>query len=1291
MGIPKFFRWISERYPLISQLIEGDKIPEFDNLYLDMNGVVHMCTHKDTNDTSFRLSEEEMFMAIFNYIELLFEKVKPKQLFFMAIDGVAPRAKMNQQRSRRFKTALDAENARKKAIKEGVELPKEPPFDTNAITPGTEFMSRLSKQLHYFVSKKVSEDSRWQNIDIILSGHEVPGEGEHKIMEYIRASKSQVGYNPNTRHCLYGLDADLIMLGLLSHDPHFCLLREEVTFGPSRNKPKEIFHQNFFLLHLSLVREYLEMEFKDMKKDISFKYDFERILDDFILLCIFVGNDFLPNIPQLHINEGALSFMFEAYKKALPNCRDYITFSGTINLEHLRFLLKELMAIEFKAFETQNDDLLYLESKQINGNGKKKNSKDAMKMNEQQKLIFQSIEEFVLKARADGNTLMKWEIPYNLIESNAEFIEDTAGKLALIYKVIDSPQGKLISLSIPQELDSSESDEEADFALQRVLKQFREASIVDNEKESKSQNKQSVVVLEKFNEWKDSYYKEKFGFGLNSTEKLTDLCENYVEGLQWVLNYYYKGISSWSWFFRYHYAPRVSDISKGLGVKLDFKLGNPFRPFEQLMGVLPDLSNKLIPQPYRYLMSDTSSPILDFYPKEFELDMNGKKMDWEAVVKIPFVDEQRLLKAMKPLESKLTEEEKQRNSFGEMIKFSFDKDMDSRYESSMELSFPEILHNHCRKSVYHFPLMEGRVFRSVLCEGVGLGAEALAGFPTLKNIPYTAELTTRHHVNVFQQDSRREAMIVTLEDIYEEIPTDQLAQTRLNNKIYLGWPYLHEGKVVSIADDNFKYEVLMVNGSHQIISKPQTPADIQNLDLKRADIQRYYARLGVNIGEINVVATVKLLKGMKQMLNGSIVKHYDDDPDRMVDAALQATLTSVTNEDERYKEKAALKMSEQFPIGTRGFYMGETAYCQPAQVIEIKGSHHGDVYILKSKSEDMTFGNFIASSESKKMKYFPSFVLSKELQIPPLLLSKITSSFTVLNSEKSQQSTNIGLNLKFEAKKEKVLGYTRRSPTGWEFSDRAKDLILQYKTKFPDLFQGLIRNLHTDRPTISTVLKISEDKAKSRLDEIKAFLKASGAKEADRVSLDSERLLTESVRMIEAAVDKMLENVPEPEAILEQNVPQGSLLKPSDAVHRLGNQKFLLGDRVVYVKDTGNVPIATKGTIIGITTSYARKILDVVWDQTFLAGIDFSGRCSAHRGMIVESSAVVNLTNKQLVYKPHGFNSDSLGRHSNGIGYSKNNSSNTIGSRGRGDGYRGRGGRGRGDFKRGTSAKKHSN
>ena len=105
-------------------------------LKLDMNGIIHNCTHKDDDSATHRVSEDKMFIQIFNYIEHLYGKIKPQKLFFMAIDGVAPRAKMNQQRARRFRTALDAERLRQEAIRKGVEMPAEPPFDSNCITPG---------------------------------------------------------------------------------------------------------------------------------------------------------------------------------------------------------------------------------------------------------------------------------------------------------------------------------------------------------------------------------------------------------------------------------------------------------------------------------------------------------------------------------------------------------------------------------------------------------------------------------------------------------------------------------------------------------------------------------------------------------------------------------------------------------------------------------------------------------------------------------------------------------------------------------------------------------------------------------------------------------------------------------------------------------------------------------------------------------------------------------------------------------------------------------------------------
>lgn len=102
-------------------------------------------------------------------------------------------------------------------------------------------------------------------------------------MDYIRYIRSEPEYDPNTRHCLYGLDADLIMLGLCTHEPHFSLLREEVRFGKKSSRHKNIPEQiSFFLLHLSLMREYLELEFNPVRDIIKFDFDIEHIIDDWV-------------------------------------------------------------------------------------------------------------------------------------------------------------------------------------------------------------------------------------------------------------------------------------------------------------------------------------------------------------------------------------------------------------------------------------------------------------------------------------------------------------------------------------------------------------------------------------------------------------------------------------------------------------------------------------------------------------------------------------------------------------------------------------------------------------------------------------------------------------------------------------------------------------------------------------------------------------------------------------------------------------------------------------------------
>jgi 5'-3' exoribonuclease 2 len=244
MGVPAFYRWLTEKFPKVvldilearAQSVNGEVIPvdltqpnpneiEFDNLYVDMNGLIHPCSHPEDRDPP--KSEAEMYANVMKYVDRLFSAVRPRRLLYLAIDGVAPRAKMNQQRSRRFRAAQDAKDRQKMldAVLEEIrdlgmapEQTKGAEWDSNVITPGTEFMYNLSVYIRFYILDRMNRYASWRNVQVIFSDANEPGEGEHKIMSFIRSQRSQPGYDPNMKHVIHGLDADLIMLALATHE-----------------------------------------------------------------------------------------------------------------------------------------------------------------------------------------------------------------------------------------------------------------------------------------------------------------------------------------------------------------------------------------------------------------------------------------------------------------------------------------------------------------------------------------------------------------------------------------------------------------------------------------------------------------------------------------------------------------------------------------------------------------------------------------------------------------------------------------------------------------------------------------------------------------------------------------------------------------------------------------------------------------------------------------------------------------------------------------------------------------
>ncbi|XP_013693341.2 5'-3' exoribonuclease 3-like [Brassica napus] len=699
MGVPAFYRWLAEKYPLIvsdvveeeAVEIEGIKIPvdtskpnpndlEYDNLYLDMNGIIHPCFHPE--DRPSPTTFEEVFQCMFDYIDRLFVMVRPRKLLYMAIDGVAPRAKMNQQRSRRFRSAKDASDAaaeeeklREEFEREGRKLPPKidsQVFDSNVITPGTEFMGVLSIALQYYVHLRLNHDVGWKNVKVILSDANVPGEGEHKIMSYIRLQRNIPGFDPNTRHCLYGLDADLIMLGLATHEVHFSILRE-VVFTPGQQdkcflcgqmghmaadcegkakkragefdeKGDGFVKKPYQFLHIWILREYLEFEMRIPNP--PFEIDLERIVDDFIFICFFVGNDFLPHMPTLEIREGAINLLMAVYKKEFRSLDGYLTDGCKPNLERVEQFIQAIGSFEDKIFQKRTR-LHQRQAERIKGDkARKRRMDDAAPTVQPESLV--PVERF------SGSRLASAPVPSPFQPSDG--VGSAPHQKARRLSSGSSIGAAIVDVENSLEPDENENKEELKTKLKELIREKSDAFNSDTHEEDK------VKLGEPG--WRERYYEEKFSVTtIEEMERIRkDVVLKYTEGLCWVMHYYMEGVCSWQWFYPYHYAPFASDL-KDLGeLDIKFELGTPFKPFNQLLGVFPAASSHALPERYRTLMTDPNSPIIDFYPTDFEVDMNGKRYSWQGIAKLPFIDERRLLEAVSEVEFTLTDEEKRRNS-----------------------------------------------------------------------------------------------------------------------------------------------------------------------------------------------------------------------------------------------------------------------------------------------------------------------------------------------------------------------------------------------------------------------------------------------------------------------------------------------------------------------------------------------------------------------------------------------------------------------------------------------------
>jgi 5'-3' exonuclease len=323
MGIKFFYKWLSQNY---KTCIRGFKKLEppadvvVDTFLIDMNGLFHNSAQRvfkygngAPKATIFRSKEQVKhtektqmmcFEDITKSLNDLVSIVKPRSTLVLAIDGVAPASKINQQRQRRFRSSM-AE------MQPGS-------FNPISITPGTAFMDALSHYIDWYIKKRISECDEWAKIKIVFSNEKQPGEGEHKLIEYIKRH----GKDDET-FCINALDADLVMLSLATFKPNFYLLREEQ------------FSREFDYSYVSIGKLRQELDNTLFWE----KCDRNMLVKDFILICFLCGNDFLPNIPSISILENGLDTMIHLYK---INGRHLVDSTNKIDLPAFKSFLHRI-------------------------------------------------------------------------------------------------------------------------------------------------------------------------------------------------------------------------------------------------------------------------------------------------------------------------------------------------------------------------------------------------------------------------------------------------------------------------------------------------------------------------------------------------------------------------------------------------------------------------------------------------------------------------------------------------------------------------------------------------------------------------------------------------------------------------------------------------------------------------------------------------------------------------------------------------------------------------------------
>ena len=545
MGIPSYFSHIVKEYRHIIKDMKS--IRHVTNFYLDSNSLIYDAVKNNPtyDKTKQKEYENELMNMVCAKIDYYVDTLKPRERVFIAFDGVAPVAKLSQQRDRRYKSwyttqiQRDLEGA---AYKES--------WNTSAITPGTDFMKKLNTHVTEYYEKKnryasttAATTTNTPSLKYIVSSSMESGEGEHKIFEYIR--KYPEYHNaPDTTTLIYGLDADLIMLTLnhlyITNNKNMYLFRDTPEFIKSIDSSLDA--NRDYLMDIPELANAIVNYMHEQGIEGCVEKDTLRAnrIKDYIFLCFLLGNDFLPHFPAVNIRTGGINILLNVYRETLGGSGNkFLTNSdnGKITIMWKNFH-------EFISHIAKSEDSLLMEEHKRRDKAEKR-----MGMSNR-------------RGRNGGGHFKDSK------DSKDERNERNARNTNKILNEVDEVLGTDI-----REMDDLLMLPMKERSVEKYINPFQ-------------------------HDWEYRYYKSLFDVEITD-ERRKQICMNYMEGLEWTYNYYTIGCMDWRWCYKYHYAPLFKDLIKYIPhINANFLVPKEKQSIEdivQLCYVLPKANLNLLP------------------------------------------------------------------------------------------------------------------------------------------------------------------------------------------------------------------------------------------------------------------------------------------------------------------------------------------------------------------------------------------------------------------------------------------------------------------------------------------------------------------------------------------------------------------------------------------------------------------------------------------------------------------------------------------------------------------------